>query len=129
MFWRRRKDEESWKRWEWLIATYGLGPVERRPTLVTVIETRQRARRGLKAYVHFPPHDVFHAIWIEGFWPGPCTSMVVTGHLWREVSTTHHHEVVYWVDGVYEVIDPAVTRGRQRHERRLARKRRPQPVV
>lgn len=129
MFWRRRKDEECWKRWEWLVATYGLGAVTGPPTLVTVIDVRQRASTGLKGYLHFPPHEVFHAMWIENGWPSPGTSMVVTGHIWDDPPATHHGEVVYVVDAVHEVVLPAVMRGWQRHQRRLDRKRRRQPVV
>lgn len=121
MFGRKRKDESRWERWEQLVATHGRGSAGL-PTLVTVTQVRQRARRGLKGYVTFPPHGGVYAMWIEGFWPGPGTSMVVTGHFWNDVRATHHGEAVYWVDAVHESVDATVPRGWQRHQRRLDRK-------
>jgi hypothetical protein len=117
----RRRDERLWSQWEQMLR-HGLGPVERRRTLVTVVGQRQQARSGLKAYLRFPPHSGVHAAWFRNYWPPAGASLVVTGQFWADTYATHHGEVVFMVEDVHAVSGPDVLRGWQRHQRRLERR-------
>ena len=117
----RRRDERSWQRMQPLLP-FAVGAAADRPTLVVVCGVRQRAATGLKAYLCFPPEDRLHAAWFPLAWPPAGRHLVVRGRFWADVDATHHHEEVFWVDGILDSVDASIVQGWRRHQRRLARR-------
>ena len=118
----RGSDMRAWEWWLRVAVLHGVGPLPDTPTLALVCGRRQQARTGCKGFVRFPPFEVVHAAWFPGWWPPIGAYVAVTGHWWTDVASTHHHEVVFWVDVVLAVVDVDTVRRAERHQRRLDRR-------
>lgn len=77
-----------------------------------VVACRQRARRGLKAYVRWlADSEVVDAVWLEGVWPAPGDLIVASGY--RGWGPHHHEPVFYAQSGDVWIVPPLAIRAWQ----------------
>jgi hypothetical protein len=114
---RRRRDEELWRRWNEVREYADAGPGHRDGALGQIREHRQRARRGLKAYVFWPATGEVSAAWFWHRWP-PVGAYVVARGSWG--AGEHHSENVFYIqpDELVAIVDGNAPAAWERHERR-----------
>lgn len=81
--------------WEPVVPYVGAGPSASVVTCVgRIVDVRQRARTGTKAYVEWS-NGTSTAAWFEGAWPSLHADVLATGNLGRG---PHHRETVFYVE-------------------------------
>jgi len=113
--WRRRGDARAYERARlWFDA---IGSPERgcqNAYAGTIIQIRQRARTGVKAYVRWEADGSVTGLWVPGASNLPLAPVVVTGSLgWGD----HHEEPVVFASTIRRVRRKDIRKGR-RHLKR-----------
>ena len=91
---RRRRDEQLWRQWNQVRHYARVAPGRGHGALGQVRRHRQRARRGLKAYVFWSATGEVGAAWFWRRWP-PVGAHVVARGSWGVGE--HHGESVFYV--------------------------------
>jgi hypothetical protein len=117
---RRRREEELWRQWNQVRSYAHVAPGRGYAALGQVRRHRQRARRGLKAYVFWPAAGEVGAAWFWYRWPRVGDYVLARGD-WGVGE--HHGESVFYVHEheLEAVVDARVPAAWERHERRLQR--------
>jgi hypothetical protein len=125
---RRRRDEQLWRQWTQVRHRASAAPGRGYSALGQVRRHRQRARRGLKAYVFWPATGEVGGAWFWHRWP-PVGAYVLARGSWGPGE--HHNENVFYVHEheLEAVVDGRAPAAWERHERRLHRGARPAPAV
>ena len=92
---RRRRDQQLWRQWNQVRDRAQLAPGHGYAALGQVRRHRQRARRGLKAYVFWPATGELGAAWFWHRWP-PVGAYVVARGSW---GVGEHQETLDQTDG------------------------------
>ena len=112
--WRRKKrDKVHWQNWnkvvELLKREYGC-------RMFRILDIRQHASTGTKAFAVFEDTSDEEAVWIPDFWPSRGEYIVSKGEYGYG---SHHDENVYYVKQVLLSLHKDTYRGWNRHEKRL----------
>lgn len=124
----RRRDARLAQRWERGLEVGNCSPIGTHRETCTcfgqVVQLRQRARTGMKAYVRWLADQSVTAAWFEGAWPGAGSYVIARGEY---SDGTHHAERVFYVaSGGCEVLPADANIAWDRHLRRQAKKGRRQ---
>jgi len=114
---RRRRDEQLWRQWHEVRDHARIAPGSGAGALGQIRNYRQRARRGLKAYVFWPATGEVGAAWFWHRWP-PVGAYVVARGSWG--AGEHHSENVFYIheDELVAIVDGDAPAAWERHERR-----------
>lgn len=112
--WRRKKrDKVHWQNWnkvvELLKREYGC-------RMFRILDIRQHASTGTKAFAVFEDTSEQNAIWIPDFWPTKGEYIVSKGDYGYG---SHHDENVYYVKQVLLRLHKDTYKGWKRYEKRL----------
>jgi len=112
--WRRKKrDRVYWKNWnkalELLKREYGY-------RMFRIVNIRQQAIAGTKAFAIFEDTSDEEAVWIPDFWPTKGEYIVSKGDYGYG---SHYDENVYYVKDVLLSLDKNTYKGWKRYEKRL----------
>ncbi len=112
--WRRKKrDQEHWENWnkalDLLERKYGC-------RMFRIVNIRQHAGTGTKAYAIFKDTSDEEAVWIPNAWPSKGEYILSKGDYGYG---SHHDENVYYVKQVLLRLSKNTYKGWKRHEKRL----------
>lgn len=101
---RRRKAERIQQLREAAVRARTAGGV-----LVRVAQIRQYARTGTKCYLRHP-NGAIEAAWFRNVWPRRGELIIISG---GHAGGEHHHEYVFYVNHIFEALDPSLWRYRR----------------